>query len=51
MPEGIRNQYKYFTEAKMDKLAETGCPLSFREMEDSIRDYVAGHLQTPDPYL
>jgi len=51
MPEGIRNQYQYFTEAKMDKLAETGCPLSFREMEDSIRDYVAGHLQTPDPYL
>jgi ADP-L-glycero-D-manno-heptose 6-epimerase len=51
MPEGIRNQYQYFTEAKMDKHAETGCRLSFREMQDSIRDYVAGHLQTPDPYL
>jgi ADP-L-glycero-D-manno-heptose 6-epimerase len=51
MPGSIREQYQYFTEAKMEKLARAGCPLSFRSLEDSVADYVAGHLLAGDPYL
>jgi len=51
MPEGLRNQYQYFTEAKMDKLQAAGCPVAFRALEDSVRDYVTGHLMQTDPYL
>jgi len=51
MPEGLRNQYQYFTEAKMDKLQAAGCPVAFRALEDSVRDYVTGHLMQADPYL
>jgi ADP-L-glycero-D-manno-heptose 6-epimerase len=51
MPEELRNQYQYFTEAKMDKLRDAGCPVAFRALEDSVRDYVTGHLMQADPYL
>jgi len=51
MPEGLRNQYQYFTEAKMDKLARAGCPTAFLSMEDSVRDYVVNYLQNTDPHL
>jgi ADP-L-glycero-D-manno-heptose 6-epimerase len=51
MPEALRNQYQYFTEAKMDKLRAAGCPVVFRALEDSVRDYVTGHLMQADPYL
>jgi ADP-L-glycero-D-manno-heptose 6-epimerase len=51
MPEALRNQYQYFTEAKMDKLKAAGCPVAFSLLEDSVRDYVVNYLQQPDPYL
>jgi ADP-L-glycero-D-manno-heptose 6-epimerase len=51
MPEALRNQYQYFTEAKMDKLKAAGCPVAFLSLEDSVRDYVVNHLQKADPYL
>lgn len=51
MPEELRNQYQYFTEAKMDKLRAAGCPVAFRALEDSVRDYVTGHLMQADSYL
>ena len=51
MPESLRNQYQYFTEAKMDKLKAAGCPVAFSSLEDSVRDYVVNYLQNPDPYL
>ena len=51
MPEALRNQYQYFTEAKMDKLKAAGCPVAFSSLEDSVRDYVVNYLQKPDPYL
>jgi ADP-L-glycero-D-manno-heptose 6-epimerase len=50
MPEGLRNQYQYFTEAKMDKLKAANCPVAFSSLEDSVRDYVANYLQKADPY-
>ncbi len=51
MPESLRNQYQYFTEAKMDKLEAVGCPVAFSSLEDSVLDYVVNHLQKTDPYL
>jgi ADP-L-glycero-D-manno-heptose 6-epimerase len=51
MPEAIRGQYQYFTEAKMEKLRSAGCPVSFRPLEESVADYVTGHLLQADPYL
>ena len=51
MPESLRNQYQYFTEAKMSKLKKGGCPVKFSSLEDSVRDYVVNHLQKTDPHL
>jgi len=51
MPESLRNQYQYFTEAKMDKLKAVGCPVAFSSLEDSVRDYVVNYLQKPDQHL
>jgi len=51
MPEGLRGQYQYFTEAKMDKLRNTGCRASFRPLEKAVDDYVKNHLLQSDQYL
>ena len=51
MPPGLDAQYQYFTEAKMDKIRATGCPATFRPLEEAVQDYVAGHLAQPDPRL
>lgn len=51
MPEELRDQYQYLTEAKMDKLRQAGCPVSFSALEDSVKDYVVNYLQKTDPHL
>ena len=51
MPESLRNQYQYFTQAEMNKLKAVGCPVAFSSLEDSVRDYVVNHLQKTDQYL
>ena len=51
MPPGLSAQYQYFTEANMDKLRATGCPLAFRSLEEAVQDYVANYLLKPDPRL
>lgn len=51
MPEKLRGQYQYFTEAEMSKLRATGCPVAFRDLASGIRDYVQQHLSRPDAIL
>ncbi len=51
MPEKLRGQYQYFTEADMAKLRSTGCPVPFRNLAAGIDDYVKNHLQQPNPVL
>jgi len=51
MPGSLRNQYQYFTEAKIDKLKTAGCPVAFSSLEDSVRDYITNYLQKSDPHL
>jgi len=51
MPEALRDRYQYFTEARMEKLAAAGIPLTFHSLEDGVRDYVANYLNTAWPHL
>ncbi|MFH0977266.1 MAG: ADP-glyceromanno-heptose 6-epimerase [Spirochaetota bacterium] len=44
MPEQLRDRYQYFTEAKMDKLKQAGCPVKFLTLEEAVHDYVMGYL-------
>lgn len=45
MPESVRDQYQYFTEAQMDKLGSAGNTMPFRSLEDAVSDYVVNYLE------
>jgi ADP-L-glycero-D-manno-heptose 6-epimerase len=51
MPETLRGSYQYFTQADMEKLKKTACPLRFHSLEEAVRDYVVNYLQAKVPYL
>lgn len=44
MPEHLRSQYQYRTEADMTKLHKAGYTEPFMSLEDGIRDYVQSYL-------
>ena len=44
MPESLRGQYQYFTEARMDKLKKAGYKKKIRSLEEGIEDYVINYL-------
>jgi ADP-L-glycero-D-manno-heptose 6-epimerase len=50
MPESIRNQYQYFTQAEVAKLHKAGCNKQTASLKDAIKDYVQNYLQQ-DAYL
>jgi ADP-L-glycero-D-manno-heptose 6-epimerase len=50
MPEGLRDKYQYFTEARMDRLHQAGYPHAMTALEDGISDYVRRFLSQADPY-
>jgi len=45
MPESIRNQYQYFTEADITKLRNAGYDKKTTTLENAINDYVQNYLQ------
>jgi ADP-L-glycero-D-manno-heptose 6-epimerase len=45
MPDSIRNQYQYFTQADITKLRNAGCNKKLTSLEDAITDYVLNYLQ------
>jgi len=45
MPDSIRNQYQYFTEADISKLHQAGYDKQTTSLEDAIKDYVQNYLQ------
>ena len=45
MPESMRNQYQYFTQADTTKLREVGYDKELTSLEDAIKDYVQNYLQ------
>lgn len=51
MPENIRNQYQYFTEADMNKWSQAGMSQPEWSLEKAIHDYVSNHLSQKDPWL
>jgi ADP-L-glycero-D-manno-heptose 6-epimerase len=50
MPEIIRPNYQYFTQADMSKLISAGYDKSFCSLEDGVADYVRNYLTMPDIY-
>ena len=51
MPENLRAQYQYFTEANMSKLKKALPKFKFMALEEAVSDYVQQHLNTDSPYL
>lgn len=50
MPEAIRPQYQYFTEAGLERLRAAGYDRPATGLEDGVTRYVRDFLDTPDPY-
>ena len=51
MPENIKNQYQYFTEANMKKWMAAGMSKPEWSLEDAIQDYVKNYLSQKDAWL
>ena len=50
MPESIRPNYQYFTQALMNRLTAAGYPSGFHSLEEGVADYVRQYLIKPDIY-
>jgi ADP-L-glycero-D-manno-heptose 6-epimerase len=50
MPNAIRPNYQYFTEASMQRLRDAGYSRPFTSLADGVRDYVGRYLSQPDRY-
>jgi ADP-L-glycero-D-manno-heptose 6-epimerase len=44
MPDPVRNQYQYFTEADISKLRSSGYKDSITSLEQAIKDYITNYL-------
>jgi ADP-L-glycero-D-manno-heptose 6-epimerase len=51
MPENLRNQYQYFTEANMNKWLQAGMSAPKWSLEDGVRDYFQNYLSAAHPIL
>ena len=51
IPENIRDQYQYFTQAPMEKLYSTKLSPAQWTLEKGIQDYLSNYLKTEQPYL
>ena len=50
MPEALRGNYQYFTEAKLDRLRHAGYAKPATPLEEGVRRYVQDFLTQPDIY-
>ncbi len=50
MPESIRNQYQYYTQADVSKLMKAIPEFQFTSLEDGVRDYVQNYLMKANPH-
>lgn len=46
MPNSIRDQYQYYTQASIDKIRETGYTAQITCLEEAVKDYVQNYLVT-----
>ena len=50
MPDNVKKQYQYFTEADMSKLRAAGFTKPSQKLEDSVADYAKNYLMKDKPY-
>ena len=50
MPASIRDQYQYFTQAKVENLRRAGYNSDFMPLEEAVSGYVTSFLDQPDRY-
>ncbi len=50
MPDAIRGQYQYFTQAKVENLRRAGYNAGFTPLEAAVGQYVSGYLDREDRY-
>ena len=50
MPEQIRNQYQYFTQAEVENIRRAGYNGGFTPLEDAVADYATRYLNAADRY-
>ena len=50
MPDVLRGKYQYYTQADMSRLRAAGYNAPMTALEDGVADYVAGYLNTDDPF-
>jgi ADP-L-glycero-D-manno-heptose 6-epimerase len=50
MPSSIRDQYQYFTQAKVENLRRAGYNAGFTPLEEAVSRYVSSFLNQPDRY-
>jgi ADP-L-glycero-D-manno-heptose 6-epimerase len=46
MPDSIRHQYQYYTQATVDKIRQAGYVVEMTSLEDAVQDYVQNYLVT-----
>lgn len=51
MPESLRSQYQYFTEAPMTKWFKQGLSNPDWDLERAVEDYIRNHLMRPEIHL
>jgi ADP-L-glycero-D-manno-heptose 6-epimerase len=50
MPEAIRSQYQYFTQANVENLRRSGYNAGFTRLKEAVGRYVTGYLDCADRY-
>lgn len=50
MPEAIRDQYQYYTQADMNKFQKNFPNFKFSSLEEGVTDYVQNHLMKDDSF-
>jgi ADP-L-glycero-D-manno-heptose 6-epimerase len=50
MPDSVRHQYQYFTQADLTKLRSVGYDAPFASVPDGVEQYVGGYLMGSDIY-
>lgn len=51
MPDALKGQYQYFTQAHMEKIRKAGYTKPFTSLEDGIGQYIQDYLLKSDSYL
>ncbi len=51
MPDSLKGQYQYFTEANMQKLHSSGFETPLMSLEEGVKDYIGEYLESGDWYL